>query len=118
MSKNSFDKFKWKWLAIPAAVAGMGISMPSCPGQQAMQQQIDALQASNADLTKKVQMLETQNKTTAQDLSQIKQLLEQMTNAIQGQKGELTQLGTAVKELQARPVPTAPAPKARTKRGR
>ena len=28
----------------------MGMSMPSCPGQQAMQQQIDTLTPQNADL--------------------------------------------------------------------
>ncbi|MCM2322462.1 MAG: hypothetical protein NDJ90_04290 [Oligoflexia bacterium] len=103
---------KWKWLAIPAAIAGMGISMPSCPGQQAIQQQIDALQAGNADLTKKVQTLETQNKIITQEMLQVKQLLEQMTSAIQSQKAELTLATTAIKELQARPV--APAPKARS----
>jgi septal ring factor EnvC (AmiA/AmiB activator) len=91
-----------RWLVFLTAFCGMGISMPSCPGQQAMQQQIDALQTSNADLTKKVQTLTTQLESANADLTQIKQVLPQMTNVIQAQKGALDQLDASVKELDSK----------------
>ena len=91
-----------RWLVFAGAFAGMGIAMPSCPGQQAMQQQIDALQITNTDLTKKVQALNTQVTSLNNDMTQVKQLLPQMTNVIQAQKGALDQLNTSVKDLQSK----------------
>jgi septal ring factor EnvC (AmiA/AmiB activator) len=91
-----------RWLVFSGAFLGMGISMPSCPGQQAMQQQIDSLQASNTDLSKKVQTLNNQLASLNNDMNQVKQLLPQMTNVIQAQKGALDQLDVQVKEVQAK----------------
>src|SRR4051812_23085294 len=91
-----------QWFVFAAAFLGMGIAMPSCPGQQAMQQQIDALQTSNTDLTKKVQTLNTEITTLHKDMEQVKQLLPQITNVIQAQKGALDQLDGTVKDMQAK----------------
>jgi peptidoglycan hydrolase CwlO-like protein len=91
-----------RWVVFAVAFSGLGLSMPSCPGQQAMQQQIDALQTSNADLTKKIQALTTQLGSLNNDMTQVKQLLPQMTNVIQAQKGTLDQLDTTIKEIQTR----------------
>lgn len=90
-------------------MVGMGMSMPSCPGQQAMQQQIDTLQTAQTDLQKKLQAMDAQLKAQSATNDQVKTLLEQMTGAIQAQRGALEQLNTDVKDLKARPVP-APAP--------
>src|SRR5688572_12627092 len=90
------------WLLVGAACMGLGISMPSCPGQQAMQQQIDSLQTTNMDLSKKVQALTTQVQTLNSDISQVKTLLPQMTNVISGQKGALDKLENDVKTLQSK----------------
>ena len=80
----------------------LGIAMPSCPGQRAMQQQIDSLQTANAALTKKVQILESESRVHTQELSQAKQLFTQITQVIQAQKGALDQLNVAVKDLQTK----------------
>lgn len=87
-------------LAFIGAFFGLGFAMPSCPGQQALQQQVDTLQNSNQELTKRVQALNNQVTTLTSDMNQVKQLLPQMTNVIQAQKGAIDQLDAAVKELQ------------------
>jgi uncharacterized protein HemX len=86
-------------LALIASCTGMGMAMPSCPGQQAMQQQIDTVQASNVELAKKVQAQNAQITTLHNDMVQVKQLLPQMSNVIQAQKGSIDQLDASVKEL-------------------
>src|SRR4051812_11566300 len=91
-----------RWMSYSAAFIGMGMAMPSCPGQQAMQQQIDTLQTANMDLSKKVQSLSMQFSTLSNDMAQVKQLLPQMTNVITGQKGALDKLDTDVKQLQGK----------------
>jgi septal ring factor EnvC (AmiA/AmiB activator) len=90
------------WTLMGAAFLGLGIAMPSCPGQQAMQQQLDALQNANMDLSKKVQALTTQNHTMSNDINQMKTLLPQMTNVISSQKIALDKLDADLKALQAR----------------
>lgn len=110
-----------KWLVFGAATIGMGMSLPSCPGQQAMQQQLDTLQTAQAELQKKIQAQEAQIKTITQTQEQEKQLLEQMTGAIQAQRGALEQLNDAVKTLQSQPAPSKAAAskaKATKKKGR
>ena len=97
-----------KFIVIVAtAFIGLGMSMPSCPGQQAMQQQIEALQTSNTDLNKRVQAMDAQVKALNGDMSQVKQLLKPMSDAIQAQKGAMDQLDANFKEIQAKM--TAPA---------
>ena len=91
-----------KAVVLGLAVMGMGVSMPSCPGQKAMEQQIEALQTSNADLNKKVQALTTQLNTLNGDMTQVKQLLPQMTNVIQAQKGALDQLEATVNQMKGK----------------
>jgi septal ring factor EnvC (AmiA/AmiB activator) len=98
-----------RWIVIGAAFSGMGIAMPSCPGQQAMQQQLDTLQTSNAELTKKVQSMQAQLTSINSDMGQVKQLLPQMTNVIQAQKGALEQLDATVKSMQSKSGKSAKA---------
>lgn len=93
---------------------GLGMAMPSCPGQQAMQQQIDSLQATTNDLSKRLQTIDAQGKTLTSDMSQVKQLLKPMSDAIQAQKTAIDQLDANFKELQAKLAAAAaakPAPK-------
>jgi peptidoglycan hydrolase CwlO-like protein len=96
-----------RWVVMGAALSGMGIAMPSCPGQQAMQEKIDALQTSETELNKKVQAMQTQITTLNNDMAQVKQLLPQMTNVIQAQKGALEQLDATVKSMQTKAKPGA-----------
>jgi septal ring factor EnvC (AmiA/AmiB activator) len=87
---------------IPTAIGLMGMAMPSCPGQQAMQQQIDALQTANTELTKKVQTLTLEVNTINTDMAQVKQILPQITNLMTTQKTTLDQYDIAIKDLQAK----------------
>ena len=89
----------FKYLIFAASFAGMGIAMPSCPAQQAMQQQIDVIQTNNMDTTKKLRTLQTQVTGLSNDMNQVKQLLPQMTNVIQAQKGALDQLDATVQQM-------------------
>jgi len=103
---NTLFKTKYfKYLIFAASFAGMGVGMPSCPGQQAMQQQIDALQTTNLDTTKKLHTLQTQVTGLSNDMNQVKQLLPQMTNVIQAQKGALDQLDTTVQQMRNKGKP-------------
>lgn len=89
-------------MAFAGAVLLMGMTMPSCPGQQAMQQQIDTVQSANDMNSKRVQAMDIQLRQMGQDFSQSKQLLEQMANAIQTQKASIDQLNASLKMMDAK----------------
>jgi septal ring factor EnvC (AmiA/AmiB activator) len=89
-------------MVIPAALVGMGIAMPSCPGQKEMQQQVDTLQNSNMDLSKKVQALTLQVNSLNNDMTQAKQLLSQVTSLLTTQKTAFDQLDVTVKDLETK----------------
>ncbi|MGZ6310516.1 MAG: hypothetical protein ACXWOH_07785 [Bdellovibrionota bacterium] len=94
-----------RWVAaivLTTAFLGMGIAMPSCPGQQAMQQQIDQLTTGQQDHAKRLTTLIAQTKELNTDMGTIKQLLPQMTNVIQQQRTEISNLDAQVKDLQAK----------------
>ena len=90
-----------RWLATGAAVVGMGMSMPSCPGQQAMQQQVDELQKREVAATQKAQALEGQVRALSGDMGQVKQLLEQVSRTVLAQKDSITQMEANVQKLAA-----------------
>src|SRR4051812_34714737 len=96
--EKSMKKY-FRYLIFAASFLGMGISMPSCPGQQAMQLQLETLQNANLDVGKKLKTLQTQVTAMSNDMNQVKQLLPQMTNVIQAQKGALDQLDTTVQQM-------------------
>jgi septal ring factor EnvC (AmiA/AmiB activator) len=105
-----------RWLVMGASFLGLGLSMPSCPGQQAMQQQVDALQAKNNELTKQIQGMDSQVKGMSKEVGDMRTLLGEVTNAIQGQRQTLTQLEDAVKNMQSKPAAGKGAAKAPAKK--
>jgi septal ring factor EnvC (AmiA/AmiB activator) len=78
----------------------MGISMPSCPGQQALQQQIDALQARATETDQKIQGLTTQVNTLSKEMNDAKSLLEQVGQTVIAQKDAISALEGAHKALE------------------
>ncbi|MEN9722360.1 MAG: hypothetical protein RJB38_346 [Pseudomonadota bacterium] len=90
----------------------MGLSMPSCPGQQAMQQQIDALSSSEKAMTNKIGALEGQIKSLKDDLEQTKTMLGQISKTAMDQTSTLERLDESVKALQTK---AAEKPKAAEK---
>lgn len=97
-----------RWIVLGAAATTMGIAMPSCPGQQAMQEQIDQLQKNNVALNQRIQKLEVNVTGMTGELNAAKTQLQQIGPFIQGKMAELDQLKATVTELQAR-VPAKPA---------
>jgi septal ring factor EnvC (AmiA/AmiB activator) len=90
------------YVALGAAFLGMGMSMPSCPGQQAMQEQVDKLTQQNLNLNKRTESLESQIKSLNSDMTQVKTLLKPMADAIQAQKAGMDQLDANLKEIQTK----------------
>ena len=92
-----FRGTKGRWLAIGAATIGMGISMPSCPGQQAVQHQVDGLVSREADSIRRLQSLENQFRAMAGEMVQIKTLLSQVSNTVLAQKSAIENLEESLK---------------------
>lgn len=88
-----------------AAFLGLGLSVPSCPGQQAMQQQIDILQQSNADLAKKFQALDSKVSALSSDFGQGKMAMDQAAKAVASQTDAIAKLQSAITDLQSRAAP-------------
>src|SRR3954471_16046281 len=77
----------------------MAMTMPSCPGQQALQQQVDNLQASNVKLAQQVASLDSQLKALSAENTRLNQLVERTAQVVEAQKGALDQLSTSVKAI-------------------
>ena len=80
--KPIYSKAKIMSAALALSALGLGVSMPSCPGNQAVQSQVDALQTSQADLNRKILALDSQMRIVDTDMPQIKQILAQMTSTM------------------------------------
>ena len=94
-------------MAVAATAAlGFGFSMPSCPGQQAMQQQIDALQAKANEDAGRIDALSTQVATLNKSVSDLQAQLGSMGPTVIAQKEELESLRESLKEVQPR-LPSA-----------
>ena len=100
-----------RWIVLGCATLGMGLSMPSCPGQQAMQQQIDALEKRVNSETQRVQSLDTQVKQLNGEMAKANQLLSTMGNTVLAQKTEIENLQKSVQEMASRSA-AKPAAKA------
>ena len=98
--------------ALVAAFIGMGMSMPGCPDQKAIQSQIDALQASSAELKTRVQALDQQMSGITNASNQTQELLTQMNGVIQAQKQAMDTLAAKVEAMHRAPAPAAAAKKA------
>jgi septal ring factor EnvC (AmiA/AmiB activator) len=95
--------------AFLVAVLGMGISMPSCPGQQAMQDKIDALEKSNLDLRKALMTSMDASRASAADMATLKTEIGQMSQELQSEATRLAASEAALKDIQAKLA--APPPK-------
>jgi len=110
------------WTAIAAASIGLGLSMPSCPGQQAMQEQIDAQAQKVTKLEQYVQAVDNRLKNIEKDMGDSKMLLGQVTQTIAAQTDALTKIDQSLKDqaaaARAQPAkntraPAKPAPRRR-----
>ena len=85
----------------------MGLSMPSCPGQQALQQQVDALKNSETEMKTRLASAETSVKTMKEDLDQSKALLAQLSKTVVDQAATLEKLDESVKALSTKSKPAS-----------
>jgi septal ring factor EnvC (AmiA/AmiB activator) len=99
MNTSVSTKKKLKWLIAGTALSGLGIAMPSCPGEQAMQQQLDQLQAKSIENSRRAQQAEAQAKTLQNDMNQIKQSLNQVITYVQQQNTRIEQLTADVQSM-------------------
>src|SRR5687767_11205781 len=108
------DIRRFRWVILGCAFLGLGLSMPSCPGQQGLQQQIDALQTKNAAAEQSLQQLTQQTKALSDRLTETEGKLTEANNLMQMVKTKLDKVDESVIELMNRPAPrsAASAPKA------
>lgn len=109
---------KIRVMLLGCAVMGMGVAMPSCPGQQAMQQQVDQMQTNLNNQARQIQALDAQVRNSNNEMTQAKQVLDQMANAINAQKAALETLQKSVNDLASRPAARPSAPAKKKTRGR
>jgi septal ring factor EnvC (AmiA/AmiB activator) len=102
------------WLGL--ATSMMAITMPACPGQQAMQQQIDDLTKRDADLNKRLTALENAVRTDAANLAPIQQAITPMGQQLQTMGPRLDALEAGMKDIQAKMAAAATAPKGKKHR--
>jgi septal ring factor EnvC (AmiA/AmiB activator) len=88
--------------ALTGACLAMAMTMPSCPGQQAMQQQIDTLQSSQQDMATKLRGMETQVKAATAGSDEQKKVIGELTAAVAAQKTAIDNLNAAVQQMDAR----------------
>jgi archaellum component FlaC len=69
--------------------------MPGCPGDQALQKQVDDLTLRSTEQTKRIQTLESQLRSINNDMTQVKTLLTQVSNTVLAQKQAIEKLETA-----------------------
>lgn len=85
----------------------MGLSMPSCPGQQEMQQSVEALKASETEMKVKLTSAENSIKGLKDDVTQMKTLVAQVSNTVLEQKAAIEKLEGDIKALQSSKGPAA-----------
>ena len=89
----------------------LALLLSGCPGDQAMQQQIEASNTKIAELTKQTQALDAQVKAMATEAAQVKQLITQVSQEVLAHKDQIEQLGASVTQLKsAAAAPKAAAP--------
>ncbi len=93
------------WIAIPAALMGLGLSMPGCPGQQETQKKIDDLTRKQSEMERQLQALGAQVGSMRGDLGRLKAPDEQLTKNLMTQNESLMRVEGQVKELMSRPTP-------------
>ncbi|NDD92311.1 hypothetical protein EBZ37_09525 [bacterium] len=83
----------------------MGLSMPSCPGQQALQQQVDALKTADSEIRSLITAQDSQIKGLKEENERAKAMVSQLVATVTEQSKKLDELTEKVK------TPPAPAAK-------
>jgi len=100
-------------LLLAGASLAMGMTLPSCPGQQALQTQIDSIQAKQVDAQRKIQALEGKTQGFGADIADAKQNAQKAEDLVGIQGKKIEELEGIVRDLQTKS--SAPAKKSRRK---
>ena len=93
------------WILAVTAVLAMGISMPSCPGQQAMQQQIDQIAAKQTELIKNISNLDKQVKAFDADMKTVKEVMPQMGKNLADMHGKINEIVSEINMIETKIAP-------------
>lgn len=91
----------------------MGISVPSCPGQQAMQKQIDDSAAKQAELQKTTSAHSEKVKMLEKEVSDLKTSLGEVAEVLKSHKATIEQVQNQVNEMGSKGGAKKPAPRRR-----
>ena len=83
-------------------VLGMSITLPACPGQEEIKQQVDQHAQQVNALSKRVGELETQVKTLNTGMEQAKQIFSSLAPLLQQHKAQLDEMDKTLKDMQSR----------------
>jgi chromosome segregation ATPase len=75
----------------------MGLSMPSCPGQQALQQAVESLKVSQAEFKGKMTAHEGALKALQEEVAGLQSKLTEVTATVLAQKAALEKMDEALK---------------------
>lgn len=75
----------------------MGLSMPSCPGQQALQQAVESLKVSQAEFKGKMTAHEAALKSLQEEVAGLQSKLTEVTTTVLAQKAALEKMDEALK---------------------
>lgn len=75
----------------------MGLSMPSCPGQEALQQAVESLKITQAEFKGKLTAQEGAIKALKEEVTALETKLSEVTTTVLAQKGALEKLEEALK---------------------
>jgi septal ring factor EnvC (AmiA/AmiB activator) len=105
--KNNRNKLSSIVIAI-CALGLMGVSMPGCPGQQAMQAQIDLNTTKAADADRKIQALSNQVASLNKDITDLRGSLAQVAQTVIDQNDALKKMEEAIQAMSASKAKAAP----------
>ena len=77
-----------------------------------MQQQLELLDKQQAALKQQIQTLDQQNKKFEGEMTQVTQLLSQVSSTVLAQKAAIEQMEKSLQEMAAKAAAAKPAPKA------
>lgn len=103
-------------MIVAFAVFAMGAGLPGCPGNKALEEQVEQLQTKNADSIKKMGSIENQLKMMNAEAAQVKQQMPQVLEQMNVLKGRLDQLEAQVREMASKKTAPAAKPKAAKRR--
>lgn len=88
-----------RWVVLGTACLGLGISVPQCPAEKAMQQQIESLEKKDASNNQRIQMMDSQVKAMAKEVADTKAKMEGMAGMLATQQQAVDSINQSLKAM-------------------